>query len=122
MKVDPLPYRQRMNQLWIRIPYWLIAIIILGIYILFLITTQDPFNRIFIQLQEGVQVTLRVSFASYFNAIVIGLFVGLIRAYPVREIKRMGDITRLILFQVSFFHISKQCHNFLLILNTHYTN
>ena len=105
MKVDPLPYRQRMNQLWIRIPYWLIAIIILGIYILFLITTQDPFNRIFIQLQEGVQVTLRVSFASYFNAIVIGLFVGLIRAYPVREIKRMGDITRLILFQVSTFYV-----------------
>ncbi|MFZ4825892.1 MAG: amino acid ABC transporter permease [Phototrophicaceae bacterium] len=93
------------NQIWLKIPYWLIAIIALGMYVTFLIATQDPFNNIFIQLQEGIQVTLRVSFTAYFNAMVIGLLVGLIRAYPIREVKKGIDIIRLILFQVSTFYV-----------------
>jgi len=93
------------NQIWLQIPYWLIAIIGLGLYVVFLITNRHPFDNIFIQLQEGVRVTLRVSFTAYFNAVVIGLLIGLIRAYPIRQIKKGTDVVRLIIFQISTFYV-----------------
>ncbi|MEM6284690.1 MAG: amino acid ABC transporter permease, partial [Chloroflexota bacterium] len=63
-------------------PWWGVAMIALGIYVITLISGDETFRRIFTQLRSGVQITLLVSFVSYAIATVIGIIVGIARSYP----------------------------------------
>lgn len=63
-------------------PWWLIIIFLGAIAIGFRIYTDPVYLKIFNDLQEGVSMTLQVSFLSYFLALMIGLVVGIIRANP----------------------------------------
>jgi polar amino acid transport system permease protein len=46
------------------------------------IFTSAEYSRIYDELQEGIRLTLFLALTSYFFAIIIGLLVGLVRAYP----------------------------------------
>lgn len=63
-------------------PWWLILLIVAGIFIFFTIASDAIYSGIFDQLKEGIFMTLRVSFVAYGSALIIGLIVGLIRSVP----------------------------------------
>ncbi|HET7718099.1 MAG TPA: amino acid ABC transporter permease [Bauldia sp.] len=59
------------------IPYWLLAIVLLGVLFAWLITEDGDYNTIFRALQQGVAVTLWVSIAAFALATLLGLVVAL---------------------------------------------
>ena len=66
------------------VPYWLLAIILLGVLFAWLIATDGNYATIFNALRRGVVVTLWVSFVAFALAIVLGLIVALGRLSRVR--------------------------------------
>jgi polar amino acid transport system permease protein len=59
------------------IPWWLITLILLGLFITYKILTDDQMETIFLAVGRGIQVTLTVTIFAYLMSISIGLFVGL---------------------------------------------
>lgn len=60
-----------------KLPWWLLIIMLFGLMMVFLINTNEDYNRIFDFLKEGIIVTLRVTLTAYAIAVTIGLFAGL---------------------------------------------
>lgn len=83
--VPNTPTRSKFLREIVTFPWWLVAMIALGIGALYLVTTNQTYTNIFNQLRSGIRVTLTVSFVSYAMAIVIGLIIGIIRSYPPTE-------------------------------------
>jgi len=72
-----------------RLPYWLLAAILLGVVFCWVITTSASYQVIFGAVAQGVTTTIYVSLISYAAALLIGLLVGLMRLShrrPVQEI------------------------------------
>lgn len=63
-------------------PWWLVALVLIGLYVAQLVHNNTLFGNIFTQLRSGIATTLTVSFTAYFTALIIGLIIGLIRANP----------------------------------------
>ncbi len=63
-------------------PYWIVFLVILGILLAISILTDKVYRDIFIQLMDGVDMTLFVSGGSYISALTIAVFVGIIRSNP----------------------------------------
>jgi polar amino acid transport system permease protein len=61
----------------VRLPWWLILILLGGVILFYNITTDELYTVIFSRLIQGVAVTLLVSLVSYAAAIIIGLIVAL---------------------------------------------
>jgi len=74
-----IPWRQ-----WVRIPWWLVAIVLLWIYVVVSISSSPNYQRIYDELDDGIGLTIYLAVVSYLIALVIGLIVGLVRAYPPR--------------------------------------
>jgi len=64
------------------LPYWLIALVIIGILLGISIVTDEIYAGIFEQLKEGISMTLFVSIASYLLALCFAIFVGIVRSNP----------------------------------------
>jgi polar amino acid transport system permease protein len=60
-------------------PWWVIAIILVGLAIVYLILSSQNYQSSFLYLIQGVYTTLRITVFSYIIATVIGLFAGLAR-------------------------------------------
>ena len=60
-----------------RLPYWLIATVILGVIFLWIILTDPTYRVIFDAVLKGVGVTIKVTLISYTIAVVLGLIIGL---------------------------------------------
>jgi len=65
-------------------PWWVLVLILLGVYVVFLIVTDTDYGGAFQFLQLGIPMTLYVSFSAYGLALIIGLLVGLARVNPPR--------------------------------------
>lgn len=78
-------------------PWWLFALILAGILIFILISSDEIYSNIFDQLKEGIGTTLGVSFIAYLAAILIGLVVGLIRSSPPTAPRSGTNIVELLL-------------------------
>lgn len=94
-------------------PWWLIIIVATGILIAVSIAFDEVYARIFDQLKEGISMTLGVSVISYFVALLIALFVGIIRSTPpqppqARENARdtIKRILKMILYNVTTIYVS----------------
>ena len=95
------------------LPWWLIALILIGIAVLILIADDAIYSRIFNQLKEGIGMTLIVSVVAYVSAIVIGLIVGLIRSTPPAPPKNhrnllatLGAIWHTLIYNIVTFYVS----------------
>ncbi len=83
----PFPAQQQKNpdqrsalaELHHRMPYWLIAAIILGVSFAVVIITDENYRIIFDALKTGIGITVKVSLVSYALALVLGLLVALAR-------------------------------------------
>ena len=63
-------------------PYWILILVILGILLAISIVTDRVYSGIFVQLMDGVDMTLFVSGASYLTALCIAIVVGIVRSNP----------------------------------------
>lgn len=70
-----VPSTERMAE-W---PWWLIVAILIGLFITLQILTNERLTVIFKAIAAGVVVTVRVTLAAYFSAVIIGLIVGFAR-------------------------------------------
>lgn len=94
-------------------PWWLIALIIIGISIVILLLEDEVYSRIFNQLKEGIGMTLIVSTVAYISAIIIGLVVGLIRSNPPAPPKNnpgliatLRAILHTIVYNIATFYVA----------------
>jgi polar amino acid transport system permease protein len=84
---------RRSMGLFSRLPYWLLAIMLLGVLLLWQIVTDANYNVIFRALLTGIAQTVYVTLVAYSGALVLGLVVGLAR----------GSSNRIILEIFSFY-------------------
>jgi polar amino acid transport system permease protein len=61
------------------IPWWVVIIVICGSYVAMTVLTSARYREVFRFILPGLQITLQTTFAAYGLALIIGLFVGLMR-------------------------------------------
>ncbi len=72
-------------------PWWLVAVVAIGIYLFWQVLTVAEYSRVLNTLQKGIWVTIYVTLASYSMACVLGLglaLAGLSRWLVLRQIAR----------------------------------
>jgi polar amino acid transport system permease protein len=60
-------------------PWWVIALVLVGLAVIYLILASPNYQSSFIYLIQGVYTTLRITVFSYLIATIIGLLAGLAR-------------------------------------------
>jgi His/Glu/Gln/Arg/opine family amino acid ABC transporter permease subunit len=72
-------------------PWWLIAVVAIGIYLFWQVFTVDEYTRVLSTLRRGIWVTIYVTLISYAMACVMGLalaLAGLSRSLILRQLSR----------------------------------
>lgn len=82
----PAPRRHAAYTFFERIPYWLLTALLLGVLMVWRITTNESYATIFAAVSKGVGVTIYVTIVAYAGALVLGLFVGLARVSKNRVV------------------------------------
>lgn len=80
-------------------PWWALLLLLAGIWIAVSIAADEIYSNIFLQLTEGIAMTLRVAITAYAFAFAIGLVVGMIRSSTPKP--RYGVMGRI----VSILHV-----------------
>ena len=75
----PAPTRHAAYNFFERVPYWLLAVLFLGVIMAWRIATDESYATIFAAVAKGVGVTIYVTIVAYAGALVLGLLVGLAR-------------------------------------------
>lgn len=65
-----------------RFPWWALILLVTGVLVVLATTADEDYARVFAYLSRGIELTLRMSVISYTAAMIIGLFVGLVRSNP----------------------------------------
>lgn len=68
-----------------RAPYWLIFMVIMWLWFIQFMFSQEKYAAAFNYIKGGVTMTIGLSVASYVIALFIGLIVGIIRSNPPKE-------------------------------------
>lgn len=76
--------------LFARLPYWLLAAVIIGVLMLWEILTDVGYRVIFDAVVKGVSVTIYVCVVAYLFAILFGLILGLMRLSSNRLINEVS--------------------------------
>ena len=85
-----LPFTNRLA----RLPYWLLATILLGVIFLWIMLTDADYRVILKAVSKGIGTTLYVTAIAYILATFIGLVIGIMRVSQVR-----------IVYEVSTFYV-----------------
>ena len=105
----PPPQTNTLASVLFRIPWWAVILLIIGTYVYISIEADELYSSIFNQLRDGLSVTLRVSFFAYAGALVIGLFVGVIRSTTPRPQpgfrRGMLSLMHLLLYNFATFFV-----------------
>ncbi len=72
------------------LPWWLLLAVLLGIFILWAVTTQESYQIIFERVREGLGITIYVTIIAYALALILGLIVGLARVSKNRLIYHLA--------------------------------
>ncbi|SDB34366.1 amino acid ABC transporter permease [Bauldia litoralis] len=92
------------------IPYWLLAIILLGVVFAWLISADGDYATIFNALRKGVVVTLWVSIVAFAFAMTLGLVVALGRLSRHRVLREIAtfyiEIVRGVPILVFLFYVA----------------
>lgn len=70
-----LPVIDRLAQL----PWWLLIVALIGVVLLWSITTNESYQVIFERVREGFGTTIYVTLVAYALALILGLIIGLAR-------------------------------------------
>jgi len=105
-----MTYRPRPPSLFTRLPYWLLAILLLFVLGLWAITSNQTYADIFRTLSGGVLTTLWVTIIAFMAATVLGLLVALARTSGIRVLRELAtfyvEILRGIPVLVFLFYIA----------------
>lgn len=71
--------RQPVFQWLDRMPWWLLAAILLGVLMLWVIFNDADYQVIFRAVSQGIMTTIWVTLVSFIGSLVVGLLVGLMR-------------------------------------------
>jgi polar amino acid transport system permease protein len=74
------------------VPYWLLAIILFGVFFLWHAVTDSDYQVILFAVVKGVFTTLYVSFIAYVFSTILGLFIGLMRISPLRPLRETASL------------------------------
>jgi polar amino acid transport system permease protein len=92
------------------IPYWLLAILLLGVLFLWLITSDGNYAQIFVAVRQGVFVTLWVTIVAFTLATALGLLIALARTSRHRILREIAtfyvEIVRGIPMLVLLFYMA----------------
>jgi polar amino acid transport system permease protein len=92
------------------IPFWLLAILLLGVLFLWLITADGNYSVIFAAVRQGMIVTLWVTMVAFVLASALGLLVALARTSRYRVLRELStfyvEIVRGIPMLVLLFYIA----------------
>ena len=80
------PTRHSVNTFMDRLPYWLLATMLLGVLLLWGILTDEAYAKIFSYVARGIVVTVVVSLVAFAGAIVLGLLVSIARVSKNRVV------------------------------------
>jgi polar amino acid transport system permease protein len=83
--------RHALSHLFARLPYWLLAAILVGLLLLWNILTDADYSVIFNALVKGVSITVYVTLIAYALALMVGLVVGLARISSSRLILELAS-------------------------------
>jgi polar amino acid transport system permease protein len=101
-----VPVTDRLSKL----PYWLLAAILLAIVAIWIILTNEDYRIIFTAVRRGLWTTVYVSVISYVLAIMVGLFWSLMRVFPSRVTQEISsfyvEIIRGVPMLVLLYYIS----------------
>ena len=93
-----------------RLPYWLLAAILLAVVLFWNIANNDSYRVIFNAVLQGVWTTVSVSAIAYALAIVLGLLLSLMRVHRSRAMQEVSsffvEIIRGVPMLVLLYHIS----------------
>ncbi|UYN99198.1 MAG: amino acid ABC transporter permease [Devosia sp.] len=100
----------RRPTLFSRLPYWLLAILLLFVLGLWAITSNATYASIFRTLAGGVQTTLWVTLVAFSAATLLGLLVALARTSGIRVLREVAtfyvEIIRGVPILVFLFYIA----------------
>jgi polar amino acid transport system permease protein len=77
-----------------RLPWWLLITSLVGILVLWAVTTDENYQVIYTRVREGIGITIYVTLIAYALALILGLLIGLARVSKNR-----------IIFQLSTFYV-----------------
>ncbi|MBN2003965.1 MAG: amino acid ABC transporter permease [Anaerolineae bacterium] len=104
------PQRLTITQQLARLPYWLLAILLLTIFFMWSIANDGDYRVIFSATVKGVGATLYVSLIAFVLAIGLGLAMGLLRVARLRIFRELAmfyvEIVRGIPMLVILYYIA----------------
>lgn len=117
MAGSPFPKKRR------EIPWWLLAIALIGIVLLWAIVADQTYNQIFVALVGGLFTTLWVALVAFTLAMLLGLGVALARTSRLRPLREVAtfytEVVRGIPILVFLFYVAFVGAPFLVdLLNT----
>ena len=80
------------SDLFARLPYWLLGIILLGALALWSVLGDADYRIIFRATRRGVLTTIYVSLIAYIIATLIGLLLGLMRVSRSRVLREISNV------------------------------
>jgi len=75
-----------------RLPYWLLAIMLLGVLAVWSVVREEDYRIIFGAVSRGIVTTLYVSVIAYVAAAAVGLLFGLMRASHRRVLREAASV------------------------------
>jgi polar amino acid transport system permease protein len=79
MKVSRDPFYQAPSRLLSRLPYWLLCALAVALVLLWNISTDDTYTMIFNAIVAGMGMTLLVTVVAFAGALLLGLFIEVLR-------------------------------------------
>ncbi len=74
-----------------RVPYWLLAAILIGLFFVWVIVNNADYKIIFGAVSQGVLTTIYVSVIAYVASLVLGLLFGLMRMSSRRVVREAAS-------------------------------
>ena len=75
-----------------RLPYWLLAIMLLGVLAVWSVVREEDYRIIFRAVSRGIVTTLYVSVIAYVAAAAVGLLFGLMRSSHRRVLREAASV------------------------------
>ena len=73
-------------------PWWFLGIILIAVWAVYIITTQENYNQAFDFIKQGIPVTIYITLISFVLASIIGLLAGLARISRSVVIRNLGTL------------------------------
>ena len=82
----------QVSDVFSRVPYWLLAILLLGVFFLWHAVTDSGYRVILFAVAKGVFTTLYVACIAYLFSTILGLVFGLMRISPLRPLRETASL------------------------------